>query len=1025
MNKIIFLFFVITFSAISQFGKNKVQYESFDWKYISTVHFDVYFHQGGEYLAKFAGVELERSLKHIENQLDYKLQNRISVIVFNSHNQFQQNNVLNQFFSEAVGGVTGLFKNRIVMPFQGSYSQFSHLIGHELVHGVLNDMFHGGSLQASLSQGGFFMPTWMNEGFAEFSSIRGMDTETDMFMRDLTLNDNLPPLQRISGYLSYRAGQTFYWYVAKEYGQEKVGELINRMRSYKSVENAFQRSFKMSIEDFSEKWQRDIKKLYLPDISKFENPKDYAIEVTDRQEMRNFYNSSPAISPDGERMAFISEDGGLLGISVMDIDDMDSKRELISSFRSQDFEDLNILTPGISWNPSGSHITVSAKSGGEDAIYIINVKEEDYTKHKVGYKSIGSVKWSPDGKKILFTATDKEYEDLFTFELKTKKVERLTNDLFSDKMAVWAPDSKSIYFISDRKSNMNGNFSGFSNMWNYDKDQKNIYKLDIATKKIKKITNKKLYDITSLAVGPNEKFILFVSDKNGISNLYSLNLETDELEPRTNSLTGLNHISLSPDGAKLLFGTQINAGYDIFMLKYPLEIDLGKDELPLTDYRKNQLADELGEDSTKEIEEIEEKESGDKLIGYGDFKINIDNSELVEPNPDAPSYDISSSQVPVEVDTNFTVKDYKVNFSTDLIYGSPGFNTFFGAQGSTQFLFSDILGDHKIYAAANFFLNIENSNFFIQYSYLPKVIDYNVNAYNSAGFSQIFNDFTGQFELFRFRDFGLGVGASYPLDLFNRFELNATFRGISKENIDFPNEPTESNFLVVPEFRFVHDNSLGGPWAPSIGSRWYFRTFVSPKLGDNGLGFATFDADYRQYIPIIENWLNLAFRLRGGASFGPDALQFRLGGTQNWIYNPQIGQAQPFVDPQDFAFMLFEWPLRGWAIRQIEGTKFFLSNVELRFPLFQAILAGPIPILIQGVQGSFFLDVGGAFNDSFQGELLSVDIAGRPQGDLLPSTGIGIRSAILGLPLKIDIAWTLAEEGWSQPEYLFSFGFDF
>ena len=103
-------------SALSQFGKNRVQYESFDWRYIESKHFDVYFHEGGDYLAKFTVVQAERSLAQIEKHLNYKLKRRISFIVFNSHNQFQQNNIINQFLSENVGGVTQLFKNRIVEP---------------------------------------------------------------------------------------------------------------------------------------------------------------------------------------------------------------------------------------------------------------------------------------------------------------------------------------------------------------------------------------------------------------------------------------------------------------------------------------------------------------------------------------------------------------------------------------------------------------------------------------------------------------------------------------------------------------------------------------------------------------------------------------------------------------------------------------------------------------------------------------------------------------------------------------------
>ncbi len=37
------------------------------------------------------------------------------------------------------------FKNRVILPFEGSYALFRHVIHHELVHAVLNDMFYGGN----------------------------------------------------------------------------------------------------------------------------------------------------------------------------------------------------------------------------------------------------------------------------------------------------------------------------------------------------------------------------------------------------------------------------------------------------------------------------------------------------------------------------------------------------------------------------------------------------------------------------------------------------------------------------------------------------------------------------------------------------------------------------------------------------------------------------------------------------------------------------------------------------------------
>ena len=135
---ILFLFPDLTHA---QFGQNKVQYKEFEWKYIQTKHIDIYFSKRGEKLAQLTANVAENSLKNLNENLDYNITNRIPLIVYNSHNDFQQNNVIDEYLPEGVGGVTELFKNRINVPFEGDYEKFRHVIHHELLHGCMNEMF--------------------------------------------------------------------------------------------------------------------------------------------------------------------------------------------------------------------------------------------------------------------------------------------------------------------------------------------------------------------------------------------------------------------------------------------------------------------------------------------------------------------------------------------------------------------------------------------------------------------------------------------------------------------------------------------------------------------------------------------------------------------------------------------------------------------------------------------------------------------------------------------------------------------
>ena len=1016
----------------AQFGKNKVQYEVFDWKYIQSSNFDIYYDDGAKYLAEYTAYSAEKALNNIEGLINYNLTSRVTIVLYNSHNEFQQTNVVMSFMPEGVGGVTELFKNRVVLPFQGDYAVFDHVIHHELVHAVLNDMFYGGSFQTAMSAGGgFFIPLWMNEGLAEYSSLYGMNTETDMYMRDLTISENLPEITRMNGYLAYRGGQTFYWYVAETYGEEKIADLINKLKIFRNLEQAFESTFHMSVEDFSEKFERDIKKIYWPDLTEYENPKDYAIQLTDHKEDRTYYNTSPAISPNGEKMAFISAPTGMFGIFIRDdLEDKSSTRKLVSSLRAQDFEDLNILTPGISWNPDGTKLAISAKGGGQDAVFIVDAVSGDYEKLTWGMKSIASVEWSPDGSKLAFNGSIVEKSDIFVYDLDSKELMNITEDIFTDNLPTWGPDSETIYFVSERSSLTEDKYTARNyEMWEHDVYLSDIYSANINSKEITRLTFDPENSKTSIAPVFTGDKLLYVSDKSGIGNVYELNLETLNSRPLTNSITGIAQISLSRDAGKLLFSTQINGGYDIFMLRFPLERSLEMAELPLTEFKekeqkKQQVLDNIAESKDKEVKDEQVS------VGYGDFEVDFDNQVLVEANPDAKKKVEKSEEedkvAPEDARVNgeFVEHDYKIKFSPDIISGNPGFSTYYGVQGVTQMLFSDELGDHQIFFQANLLIDLVNSQFYLAYNYLPEIIDYQFSFYHTSAYT-----WSGQRgRYFRFRNFGGGVGASYPFSLFDRMELTADLMYVSKETLGDGvsiNEPVNSKFIIAPEIRYVHDNTLWGYYGPNRGSRYYFGLQGSPPIGDNGVGFMTFQTDIRYYFPIGE-WFSLAFRGAGAASFGPDPQNFFLGGTENWINRSLAGDRLPLDEPEDFAFMEFKMPMRGWPVGSISGNRYFLTNAEFRFPLLTALVAGPLPILIQGIMGAVFLDVGGAWNNtSFKSVVRNPVTDELNPNNLLMSTGLGIRSYLLGFPLKIDIAWRNEFHTWSEPYYMFSLGFDF
>src|SRR6266849_485031 len=97
-------------------------------------------------------------------------------------------------------------------------------------------MFYGGSIQSIISNNiTLQLPLWFNEGLAEYEALK-WDSNSDMFLRDATIHEYLPPIDNLSGYFAYRGGQSVWNYVATKYGEQKIGEILARIKGTHSVD---------------------------------------------------------------------------------------------------------------------------------------------------------------------------------------------------------------------------------------------------------------------------------------------------------------------------------------------------------------------------------------------------------------------------------------------------------------------------------------------------------------------------------------------------------------------------------------------------------------------------------------------------------------------------------------------------------------------------------------------------------------------------------------------------------------------
>ncbi|KAA3657103.1 MAG: hypothetical protein DWQ10_14020, partial [Calditrichaeota bacterium] len=763
--------FFLSFSSslfAQGFGKNKIQYDYKQWNYIQSKHFDIYYYDGGDPAAEFAAAVAESAYVQISKVIGYKMQERIVIILYNSHNEFEETNLSSQIQDESVGGFTEFFKNRIALPYDGHAEEFRHVIHHELTHAVELQYFYGtgpGAIITGIT--GFMLPGWFAEGTAEYFSRR-WDTESDNFIRDAVLNGYLQPVPNLYGFLAYKGGQAFTYWIERKYGIGKVAQFIRVLKQRKNIDQAFKITFGMSQQEISKLWHDDMKAEYWPEFASRLKPSEFAEPITDHQKDINFVNNSPALSPDGSQIAYLSDNNGAFYIQILSTIDGKKARKLIGGQKENSFEEFKWLRPGISWSPDGREIVFSAKAGEHDVLYIVNVKSGDVSQKLVqpNLNGLWSPSWSPDGEHIAFMGAQRGQSDIYIWNIKEDTVKNVTNDRYSDLEPAWSPDGEHLVFTSDRSV-----FQKYEDAILPGEllDNTDIFIIHKNGTGIKQVTTDPYSDKSPIFYHSRDT-LLFISDRNGIDNIYMATTHDGKEKPLTNFISGAQQLTLSAETHRLAFTSFYNGGYDIYLSKHPVSLWDTLDTLPLTHFRKTEGVNYRDFPSTT-LQTADSTKLSKEVRPFRGFIFDDDFRKGKLANKSGALTD--KAELPEDQrlldNGQFIKRNYSPKYTLDYVGGYGGYDPFWGVQGYTQFILSDLMGNQYFALGLNIIRNLANSDFVLSWYYQPRRWDIGVSAFH---FSNYYN--TGQ-GIERLQHMGGQMNFQYPLSRFKRFEINAGY----------------------------------------------------------------------------------------------------------------------------------------------------------------------------------------------------------------------------------------------------------
>ena len=149
-------------------------------------------------------------------------------------------------------------------------------------------------------------------------------------------------------------------------------------------------------------------------------------------------DTAPRWSPDGHRLAFLSDRDGTVQLYAMPADGGESER----------LTDLKYGVADPVWSPDGTQLAFSSKIGPEGMVLLSEQSEEDRKREaeKSDVKVIRTIKYKFDGEGFLGDL----HRHLFVVAMAGGRPRQLTEGDWDDSQPAWSADDSEIAFVSNR-----------------------------------------------------------------------------------------------------------------------------------------------------------------------------------------------------------------------------------------------------------------------------------------------------------------------------------------------------------------------------------------------------------------------------------------------------------------------------------------------------------------------------------------------------------------------------------------------
>lgn len=505
-----------------EFGKNRVQYQKFQWKYYQTENFNTYFSQDGLGLGKYTSQIAETELPTLEEFIEFGLQRRINIVVYNNFDEMQQSNIGLGIDWQNTGGVTKLVNNKMLVYFDGNHENLRRQIRQGIAKVLVQNVLFGDDLgEFAANQALLDLPQWLTDGYIEYAA-ENWSPALDDELRSTMLSGEYNNFYQFAFKKPLLAGHAFWKYIADKYGKSKVTYFLYLSRIYRNLNNASKKLTNKKFKDVLKDFMLEVPQQYYKDLRGRRNVPKGQLSVSEEIGKKDFirFNANP--NPKSFTYAVVEFRKGQYSVVLME-NFVDRKVLLKFGVRSRDNNEKNPNYPILAWDGKGTRLSVLYSEEGKLKLFVYDVVNRIKTvKQELPmFDQVQDMKYMLDANTLIFSAIRSGQTDIYVYKIDRQTYDQITNDVYDDldPSFVAFPNKTGIIYSSNRPS-----AAALSTDDSLPGDHYNIFLVDNWNKS----DFRQISQLTALKYGDarfpsqyNTSHFTFVSDENGINNRYA------------------------------------------------------------------------------------------------------------------------------------------------------------------------------------------------------------------------------------------------------------------------------------------------------------------------------------------------------------------------------------------------------------------------------------------------------------------------------------------------------------------------